>query len=59
MKNRLVLVVCVIILNCLSCSQEDALDKAMDEAMREADFHLDSDIEEKVSIRYYEEDSER
>lgn len=59
MKNRLALVVCIIVMNCLSCTQEDEMDKAMEEARREADFHLDSDIEEKVSIRYFEENTER
>lgn len=59
MKNSLSLLLCVITLNGLSCSRENELDKAIDEAQREVDSYLDADIEDKVSIRYFEEDKAR
>lgn len=57
MKARFSLLIAFVILNGLSCSQENELDKAIDEAMQEADF--DQPLDESVSIHYYVETKDR
>ncbi|MES2746204.1 MAG: hypothetical protein V4655_12305 [Bdellovibrionota bacterium] len=53
MKARLTLLISIVVFNCLSCSGESELDKAIDEAM--LDNASDQSIEDSVSIRYYSE----
>lgn len=58
MKARFTLLITFVALNCLSCSQENEMDKAIDEALREADFD-DQPLNDDVSIKYYVETKDR
>lgn len=59
MKARLLLCffACLIAFQGLSCSQENELDKVIDEALREEEFN--DEVDEPVSVRYFEEDKAR
>ncbi len=53
MKARLTLLLSIVLFNCLSCSGESELDKAIDEAM--LDNTSDQTFDDAVSVRYYTE----
>lgn len=58
MKARLTFLVCFVLANCLSCSEENELDKAINEAIHDAERD-DIGPDDHVSIRYYTEDKAR
>lgn len=58
MKNHLSLFIAFLALNALSCSQEDEMDKAIEEAMNDASFE-NQELDEDISLRYYIETKAR
>ncbi len=59
LKAYLTLLISLFALNCLSCSGESELDKAINEAMHEEQADFDQPLEEGVSVRYFEETKDR